>query len=131
MTQCKISELMDNSNILREELTCSQTASRSRASTTERVAAGGQCSLNCTDPAKVESWVGAVECGLDGKWSTSMLPLRCLATCQEDVIIKGRKKIANISTIENLVITKEDILSKHCTALIVENRKLFEEGYFF
>ena len=80
-----------------------------RSSTTDRVAAGGQCFLNCSDPAKVESWVGAVECGVDGEWSISQLPLKCIATCQEDVITKGKKMVGSATnpTIEDLVMTKE------------------------
>merc|ERR1719341_399215 len=129
VTQCKISELMENSNIQREELTCTQPTSLNRSSTTDRVAAGGQCFLNCSDPAKVESWVGAVECGVDGEWSISQLPLKCIATCQEDVITKGKKMVgtSNNPTIEDLVMTREEVLANHCTALRVEDRKLFEE----
>ena len=94
------------------------------------MAAGGQCSLKCADPAKVESWVGAVECGVDGEWSISQLPLKCIATCQEDVIIKGKKVVgpANNPTVEDLNFTKEEALAKYCTPLRVEDRKLFEEG---
>ena len=94
------------------------------------MAAGGSCSLNCTDGSKVPSYVGAVECGVDGEWSTKQLPLKCIATCSEDVIIKGTKmlKDANNSTNEDLVMGKDKILAKHCTPLRVEDRKLFEEG---
>ena len=76
------------------------------------------------------SYVGAVECGVDGEWSISQLPLKCIATCSEDVIIKGTKmlKDANNLTEENLVMGKDEILAKHCTPLRVEDRKLFEEG---
>ena len=139
---------MDNSNIQREELTCSQTTSlrrffvrnkntkkiKHRSSTTDRVAAGGNCFLNCSDSTKVESWVEPVECGVDGEWSISQLPLKCIATCQEDVITKGLyhdpyKNIigsANNPTVE--LLTKEEVLEQHCTSLQVEDRKLFVEG---
>ena len=74
--------------------------------------------------------MGAVECGVDGEWSISQLPLKCIATCQEDVIIKGKKMVgtSNNPTIEDLVMTKEEVLANHCTPLRVEDRKLFEEG---
>ena len=96
----------------------------------DRVAAGDYCFLNCTDPNKVESWVGKVECGLNGKWGVSHLPLKCIATCSEDVLMKGRKKTAGGVTVEDkdLVISKEEMLSNYCTPLRVEDRKLFEEG---
>ena len=94
------------------------------------MAAGGHCFLNCSAPDKVESWVGAVECGVDGEWSTSKLPLRCIATCEEDVIIKGKKMVGSEtnSTEEDLNFTKEEALANHCSPLRVEDRKLFEEG---
>ena len=97
----------------------------------DRVAAGGNCFLKCSDSTnKVESWVGEVECGVDGEWSISQLPLKCIATCQEDVIIKGKKMIgsANNPTVEDLIKTKEEVLAEHCTPLRVEDRKIFEEG---
>ena len=96
----------------------------------DRVAAGGNCFLNCSDSTKVESWVEPVECGVDGEWSISQLPLKCIATCQEDVITKGKKIIgsANKKTVEDLTMTKEEVLAQHCTPLLVEDRKLFEEG---
>ena len=95
------------------------------------MAAGGSCSLNCTDGSKVPSYVGAVECGVDGEWSISQLPLKCIATCSEDVIIKGTKMLKdgnNSTTAEDLAMGKDEILAKHCTPLRVEDRKLFEEG---
>ena len=77
--------------------------------------------------------MGAVECGVDGEWSISQLPLKCIATCQEDVIIKGKKMVGSEtnSTVEDLVMTKKEVLAKHCTPLRVEDRKLFEEGKYF
>ena len=95
------------------------------------MAAGGSCSLNCTDGSKVPSYVGAVECGVDGEWSIKQLPLKCIATCSEDVIIKGTKMLKdgnNSTTAEDLAMGKDEILAKHCTPLRVEDRKLFEEG---
>ena len=95
------------------------------------MAAGGSCSLNCTDGSKVPSVVGAVECGVDGEWSIKQLPLKCIATCSEDVIIKGTKMLKdgnNSTTAEDLAMGKDEILAKHCTPLRVEDRKLFEEG---
>ena len=91
------------------------------------MAAGGSCSLNCTDRSKVPSYVGAVECGVDGEWSISQLPLKCIATCSEDVIILGTKML-NPTTEEDLAMGKDEILARHCTPLRVEDRKLFEEG---
>ena len=74
--------------------------------------------------------MGAVECGVDGEWSTSQLPLKCIATCEEDVIIKGKKMVGSEtnSTEEDLNFTKEEALANHCSPLRVEDRKLFEEG---
>ena len=62
-----------------------------------------------------------------GTWS---IQLECIATCQEDVIIKGKKIIGpeTNSTVEDLIMTKEEVLAKHCTPSRVEDRKLFEEG---
>ena len=62
-----------------------------------------------------------------GTWSVQ---LECIATCQEDVIIKGKKIIGSEtnSTVEDLIMTKEEVLARHCTPLRVEDRKLFEEG---
>ena len=60
----------------------------------------------------------------------TQLPLKCIATCSPDVIIKGTKMLKDAinSTKEDLVMGKDDILAKHCTPLRVEDRKLFEEG---
>ena len=62
-----------------------------------------------------------------GMWSVQ---LECIATCQEDVIIKGKKIIGSEtnSTVEDLIMTKEEVLARHCTPSRVEDRKLFEEG---
>ena len=61
----------------------------------------------------------------------TQLPLKCIATCPADVIIKGTKMLKdgnNSTTEEDLVMGKDEILAKHCTPLRVEGRKLFEEG---
>ena len=77
----------------------------------------------------MESWPAAVECGVDGKWSISQLPLKCVATCQEDVIIKGRKMIGSESSPElEDQITKPMALAKHCKPLQNNPEMQFKEG---
>ena len=97
------------------------------------MAAGGNCLLNCSDSTKVESWVGTVECGVDGEWSISQLqlPLKCISTCKEGYITKGKRMIGGTtnSTVEDLVMPKEEVLAKHCTPLSsVQDRHIFEES---
>ena len=59
-----------------------------------------------------------IYCGLNGKWSISQeqLPLRCIAPCREDVVIKGRKKKMGTEgyTFENVIKMEMAFEEKHC-----------------
>ena len=108
VTECKIYDLLDESNVKKEELVCTQ-----HSKTSEKVAAGGNCSLKCTDN-KLESWSEPIQCGFDGDWKIpkTSLPLRCVASCDGEIFIKGKLG----GSTNNLDITKEQVLTNHCKA---------------
>ena len=76
-------------------------------STTERVAAGGSCSLNCNNDndnlTMVPSYEGSVECGVDGEWSISKLPLRCIVKdqiCSIADLVTAAQAIPNFGSVD-------------------------------
>ena len=120
MTQCKISDLLDKSNVRKEELVCTQLSK-----TLEKVDAGGSCTLKCLDN-KLESWSEQIQCGFDGDWKIpkTSLPLQCLASCDGEIFIKG--KFAGST--RDLDITKEQVLARHCKPANIKETNMFVEG---
>ena len=120
VTQCKISDLLDDSNVREEDLICTH-----RSDTLAKVDAGGVCSFSCTGN-KVNSWSEPIECGFDGDWKIpkTSLPLQCLATCNGDILLKGKFE----GTLRNLEITTEQVWATHCKAPSKREPNLFVEG---
>jgi len=122
VSQCKISDLLDKSNVREEDLSCTQ-----RSDTSARVDAGGVCSFSCTG-SKVKSWSEQIECGFDGDWKIpkTSLPLQCLATCNGDIFLKG--KLRDQEKLRDLEITTEEVWARHCKAASKVEPNLFVEG---
>ena len=77
-----------------------------------------------------------VRCNVNGRWESVCdktivdEPICVAHVCSEDIITKGKKIIgsANNSTVEDMIMTKEEVLANHCTSLRAVDRKNFEEG---
>ena len=80
-----------------------------------------------------------VRCNVNGQWESVCdktivdEPICVAHVCSEDIITKGQKIIgsANNSTVEDLIVTKEEVLANHCTSSGAEDKTHFEEGNIF